>query len=102
MRIEGESAVTQMRHGYKISSSACVMPFVELAETSTGRRASKDVSEIICFGNQPDTIDSLETDKETRINEDEICNGNKIDPEKTVRSVCRITSIRTKGFNRGW
>lgn len=58
-----------MRQRQKVFSAAHVEPFVEPAETSTGEEANKDVSDIIYFGNQPDTNVNLDTDEEKRIKE---------------------------------
>lgn len=66
-----------MRQSRKIFISAFVKPFVEPTKTSTGKKANKDVSDIICFGNQRDTNDNLKTDDETITKEEEQCEGNK-------------------------
>lgn len=66
LHIEGETDVIHMRYGRKLFSYACMKPFVEPAETSTGKEANKDVSDIISFGNKLGTNDNLKIDDERR------------------------------------
>lgn len=87
-----------MRQGRQIFSSTVVRWFVETTETSTGKEANKEVSDIMCVGNQLDTNGNLNTDDETRMKKGEPCEGIKRVCEKLPTPFVESRASERKGL----